>query len=166
MKSLALTAAIALGLVATAAGAVSPITTLDPVEVRPSAEQWAERDALRIATLPAVQVRPSAAQIAERAATGIVTLATVEVRPSAMQRAELDAIPTLAAVQVRPSIEQVAALHAERQAADAAPRHAAVELVRRMVEAAALGLPLDMELATGQLRRLTQSLGRVSFDPR
>lgn len=71
-----------------------------------------------IATLDTVQVRPSAEQIAQRdaeAASGIRTLATVTVRPSAEQVAQSNAeqamqrkVVTLAAVTVRPSLEQIA----------------------------------------------------------
>lgn len=74
--------------------------------------------AFAINTLDTVQVRPSAEQIAQRdaeAASGIRTLATVTVRPSAEQVAQYNAeqamqrkIVTLAAVTVRPSPEQIA----------------------------------------------------------
>ncbi|CTP86471.1 hypothetical protein A6R71_02920 [Xanthomonas translucens pv. arrhenatheri] len=88
--SFALTFAIAALLAAPAIAALT-IPTLDSVQVRPSAEQIAQRSVERnsgIATLTAVQVRPSAEQIAQRAteqATSqrVVTLAAVQVRPSA-----------------------------------------------------------------------------------
>ncbi|UKE56499.1 hypothetical protein KFS84_20005 [Xanthomonas translucens pv. graminis] len=86
----ALTFAIA-ALLAAPAIAAPTIATLDSVQVRPSAEQIAQRSVERnsgIATLAAVQVRPSAAQLAQRDAEQatsqrVVTLATVQVRPGA-----------------------------------------------------------------------------------
>jgi hypothetical protein len=88
--SFALTFAIA-ALLAAPAIAAPTIATLDSVQVRPSAEQIAQRSVERnsgIATLAAVQVRPSAAQLAQRDAEQatsqrVVTLATVQVRPGA-----------------------------------------------------------------------------------
>ncbi|HVJ38669.1 MAG TPA: hypothetical protein VM687_12805 [Stenotrophomonas sp.] len=73
-------------------------TTLDTVQVRPSAEQLAQQEYelhSDIPTLSAVQVRPTVGQIlelqAERAAQDrVLTLASVQVRPSAEQRAEFD----------------------------------------------------------------------------
>lgn len=97
IQSLSAAIAIAAGSVlASMTAHATPITTLDTVQVRPSAEQIAQREHERtspIPTLPAVQVRPSAGQIAEynaelAARTRVVTLAAVEVRPSAEQRAE------------------------------------------------------------------------------
>lgn len=97
-KSLSVAIAIAAGSVlASMTAHATTITTLDTVQVRPSAEQLAQQDYERtspIPTLAAVQVRPSAEQEAayqaELAATGrVVTLAAVQVRPSADQRAEL-----------------------------------------------------------------------------
>ncbi len=115
--TLLLTAAIA-ALFAAPSFAAAQITTLETVQVRPSADQIAQRNVEQtsgIATLAAVQVRPSAEQIAERDATlsgGITTLAAVQVRPSAEQVAERDLaqaagqhVVTLATVQVRPDAD-------------------------------------------------------------
>ncbi|GHH54294.1 MULTISPECIES: hypothetical protein [Gammaproteobacteria] len=93
-KSLSAAIAFAAGSVlASMTAHATPITTLDTVQVRPSAEQIAQREHERtspIPTLAAVQVRPSAEQVAEyEAGLRVVTLAAVEVRPSAEQRAEL-----------------------------------------------------------------------------
>ncbi|KAB7769776.1 hypothetical protein [Xanthomonas maliensis] len=68
------------------------VTTLEAVQVRPSADQLAQQIVERnstIPTLPAVQVRPSADQLAELGAPRITTLAAVQVRPSAEQRASV-----------------------------------------------------------------------------
>lgn len=115
--SFALTFAIA-ALLSAPALAAPNVTTLDRVQVRPSAEQIAQRTFERnsgIATLAAVQVRPSAEQLAQREAelsSGIATLASVQVRPSADQLAARDAeqaagqrVVTLATLQVRPSAD-------------------------------------------------------------
>lgn len=115
--TLLLTAAIA-ALFAAPSFAATQITTLDAVQVRPSAEQIAQRNIEQtsgIATLAAVQVRPSAEQIAQRDAelsSGITTLAVVQVRPSAEQVAKRDLaqaagqhVVTLATVQVRPDAD-------------------------------------------------------------
>lgn len=115
--TLLLTAAIA-ALFAAPSFAAAPIATLATVQVRPSADQIAQRAAEQasgIATLAAVQVRPSAEQIAQRAAelsSHITTLAAVQVRPSAEQRAERNLeqaagqhVVTLATVQVRPETD-------------------------------------------------------------
>jgi hypothetical protein len=88
--SFALTFAIA-ALLAAPATAAPASTTLATVQVRPSAEQIAQRTFERnsgIATLASVQVRPSAEQIAQRDAEQatrqrVVTLATLQVRPNA-----------------------------------------------------------------------------------
>ncbi|QNH10860.1 hypothetical protein HEP73_00270 [Xanthomonas sp. GW] len=114
--SFALTFAIAALLAAPAIAA--PTATLDSVQVRPSAEQIAQRTFERnsgIATLTAVQVRPSAEQLAQRDAelsSRIATLASVQVRPSAEQiaqrateQATSPRVVTLTAVQVRPSAD-------------------------------------------------------------
>jgi hypothetical protein len=79
--------------------AASAITTLDAVQVRPSADQIAQADVERtsaIPTLALVEVRPGAGQIAEyRNALAdsrrVTTLASVEVRPSVEQREALAA---------------------------------------------------------------------------
>ncbi|MBB6368715.1 hypothetical protein FHR56_003896 [Xanthomonas sacchari] len=115
--TLLLTAAIA-ALFAAPSFAATQIATLDTLQVRPSAEQIAQRNVEQtsgIATLPAVQVRPSAEQIAQREAelsSHIATLAAVQVRPSAEQLAERDLeqaagqhVVTLATVQVRPDAD-------------------------------------------------------------
>ncbi|XUP37252.1 hypothetical protein WAE31_05960 (plasmid) [Xanthomonas axonopodis pv. vasculorum] len=72
------------------------LTTLETVQVRPTADQIAQQTVERnsdIRTLTAVQIRPSAEQTAalaaEQAGLRIVTLAAVQVRPSAEQRADL-----------------------------------------------------------------------------
>ncbi|MDV0440165.1 hypothetical protein [Xanthomonas sacchari] len=115
--TLLLTAAIA-ALFAAPSFAAAQITTLETVQVRPSADQIAQRNVEQtssIATLAAVQVRPSAEQIAQRDAelsSGITTLAAVQVRPSAEQVAERNFaqaagqhVVTLATVQVRPDAD-------------------------------------------------------------
>ncbi|MCC4592109.1 hypothetical protein LL974_13270 [Xanthomonas campestris pv. cannae] len=115
--TLLLTTAIA-ALFAAPSFAAAQITTLETVQVRPSADQIAQRNVEQtssIATLAAVQVRPSAEQIAQRDAelsSGITTLATVQVRPSAEQVAERNYaqaagqhVVTLATVQVRPDAD-------------------------------------------------------------
>ncbi|MDL5365896.1 hypothetical protein QSH18_09785 [Xanthomonas sp. NCPPB 2654] len=115
--SFALTFAIA-ALLAAPAIAAPTTTTLGSMQVRPSAEQIAQRTFERnsgIATLAAVQVRPSAEQLAQRDAelsSRIATLASVQVRPSADQLALRDAeqvasqrVVTLATLQVRPSAD-------------------------------------------------------------
>jgi len=98
-KSLSVAIALAAGSVfgSTSAHAAT-VTTLSTVQVRPSADQIAQREHelhSDIPTLSAVQVRPTVGQIVElqaeqAAAQRVVTLASVEVRPSAEQRAELD----------------------------------------------------------------------------
>lgn len=79
--------------------AASALTTLETVQVRPSADQIAQADVERtsaIPTLAVVEVRPGAGQIAdyrnELADTRrVTTLAAVEVRPTAEQREALAA---------------------------------------------------------------------------
>ncbi|MBN6150638.1 hypothetical protein JR065_09825 [Xanthomonas sp. AmX2] len=96
--SFALTFAIAAAFAAPSFAA-NAVTTLETVQVRPSADQLAQRDAelaSGIPTLASVQVRPSAEQIAQlnaETAMGqrVVTLAAVQVRPSAAQAAEAQA---------------------------------------------------------------------------
>ncbi len=163
MKSFLLTSAIALGLASNAASAAVP-ATLPTVEVRPSAEQIAERNAARVVSLPAVQVRPSAEQVAwHQAQQQVVTLATVQVRPSLAQRAQREAVVTLATVQVRPSAAQVAALRLAT--AEASPRASAAQWAQRMLEAALVKLPTaDLELTTGGLQRLIDGLGQTALD--
>jgi hypothetical protein len=115
--SFALTFAIA-ALLSAPALASTRVVTLDSVQVRPSAEQIAQRTFERdsaIPTLAAVQVRPSAEQLAQRDAelsSQIATLAAVQVRPSAEQIAARDAeqaagrrVVTLATLQVRPDAD-------------------------------------------------------------
>jgi hypothetical protein len=98
------TLAIAIALVAGSAfvsnvHAASAITTLDTVQVRPSADQIAQADVERtsaIPTLALVEVRPGAGQIAEYRnelsdSRRVTTLAAVEVRPTAEQREALAA---------------------------------------------------------------------------
>ncbi len=97
-QSLSLAIALAAGSVFGSMSAhAATINTLDAVQVRPSADQIAQREHelnSDIPTLAAVQVRPTVGQILElqadqAAAQRVVTLASVEVRPSAEQRAEL-----------------------------------------------------------------------------
>jgi hypothetical protein len=97
-KSLSVALAIAAGSVlASMTASAAPITTLDTLQVRPSAEQIAQHTYeinSNIPTLAAVQVRPSAEQLAQydaeqAARSNVVTLAAIEVRPSAEQRAEM-----------------------------------------------------------------------------
>jgi hypothetical protein len=79
--------------------AASAITTLQTVQVRPSADQLAQAIVERnssIPTLAVVEVRPTAGMIAEyrqelAASQRVTTLAAVEVRPSAEQREALAA---------------------------------------------------------------------------
>lgn len=92
---LALSAALIAGSSLAGFAHASTLTTLDAVQVRPSADQIAQQTLERnsdIRTLAAVQVRPSAEQLAaltaELAGPRVVTLAAVQVRPSAEQRAE------------------------------------------------------------------------------
>jgi hypothetical protein len=102
-KSLSAALALAAGSVFGSMSAhAATINTLDAVQVRPSAEQVAQREHelnSDIPTLAAVQVRPTVGQILElqaeqAAAQRVVTLASVQVRPSAEQRAELDRAAT------------------------------------------------------------------------
>ncbi|MCC4585636.1 hypothetical protein JWH11_10635 [Xanthomonas melonis] len=92
---LALSAALIAGSSLAGFAQAGTLTTLDTVQVRPSADQIAQQTLERnsdIRTLAAVQVRPSAEQLAalaaELAGPRVVTLAAVQVRPSAEQRAE------------------------------------------------------------------------------
>ena len=79
--------------------AASAITTLETVQVRPSADQLAQAEWERnsaIPTLALVEVRPTAGQIAEYRqeladSRRVTTLAAVEVRPTAEQREALAA---------------------------------------------------------------------------
>jgi len=79
--------------------AASAITTLETVQVRPSADQLAQAEWERnsaIPTLAMVEVRPTAGQIAEYRqeladSRRVTTLAAVEVRPTAEQRQALAA---------------------------------------------------------------------------
>lgn len=92
---LVLSAALIAAASLTGAAHASRLTTLDAVQVRPSADQMMQQMLERssnIRTLAAVQVRPSTEQLAalatEAAGPRVVTLAAVQVRPSAGQRAE------------------------------------------------------------------------------
>ncbi|MGH8037740.1 MAG: hypothetical protein ACREPC_00960 [Stenotrophomonas sp.] len=79
--------------------AASTITTLDTVQVRPSADQIAQANVERTSSIPTlalVEVRPTAGQIAEYRneladSRRVTTLAAVEVRPTAEQRDALAA---------------------------------------------------------------------------
>jgi len=102
-KSLSVAIALAAGSVFGSMSAhADNITTLSTVEVRPAADQIAQRDhelSSSIPTLASVQVRPTVGQILElqaeqAAAQRVVTLASVQVRPSAEQRAEFDRAAT------------------------------------------------------------------------
>ncbi len=93
---IALSAALFAGATLAGLAQAASLTTLEPVQVRPAADQIAQQALERnsdIRTLAAVQMRPSAEQLAalaaEQAGQRIVTLAAVEVRPSAEQRADL-----------------------------------------------------------------------------
>jgi len=97
-KSLSVALALAAGSVfGSMTAQAADINTLDTLQVRPSAEQVAQRDhelASNIPTLSAVQVRPTVGQIIEQQASQpqserVFTLASVQVRPSVEQRAEL-----------------------------------------------------------------------------
>ncbi|HEY9255199.1 MAG TPA: hypothetical protein VIP30_11750 [Stenotrophomonas sp.] len=98
-KSLSFAIALAAGsLFGSMSAQAANLTTLDAVQVRPSADQLAQRDHelnSDIPTLSAVQVRPTVGQILELQAEQapqdrVLTLASVQVRPSAEQRAEFD----------------------------------------------------------------------------
>ncbi|OLI52540.1 hypothetical protein IXO89_13435 [Xanthomonas oryzae pv. oryzae] len=90
---IALSAALFAGATLAGLAQAASLTTLEPVQVRPAADQIAQQTLERnsdIRTLTAVQVRPWAEQLAaEQAKQRIVTLAAVQVRPSAEQRADL-----------------------------------------------------------------------------
>ncbi|OLH86549.1 hypothetical protein [Xanthomonas oryzae] len=93
---IALSAALFAGATLAGLAQAASLTTLEPVQVRPAADQIAQQTQERnsdIRTLTAVQVRPWAEQLAalaaEQAKQRIVTLAAVQVRPSAEQRADL-----------------------------------------------------------------------------
>ncbi|MCC4603157.1 hypothetical protein [Xanthomonas campestris] len=103
---IALSAALLAGTTFAGFAQAASLTTLDTVQVRPSADQIAQQTLERnsdIRTLSAVQVRPSAEQLAalaaEQAGPRVVTLAAVQVRPSAEQRAELVVRSTAATAQ-------------------------------------------------------------------
>lgn len=117
-KSLSVAIALAAGSVFGSMSAhAATINTLDTVQVRPSADQIAQREhelASDIPTLAAVQVRPTVGQILElqaeqAAAQRVVTLASVQVRPSDEQRAELDRSATPVA-SADSAAESIAAL--------------------------------------------------------
>ncbi|RBE45319.1 hypothetical protein BRL78_17980, partial [Xanthomonas oryzae pv. oryzae] len=87
---IALSAALFAGATLAGLAQAASLTTLEPVQVRPAADQIAQQTLERnsdIRTLTAVQVRPWAEQLAalaaEQAKQRIVTLAAVQVRPSA-----------------------------------------------------------------------------------
>jgi len=97
-KSLSVALALAAGSVfGSMTAQAADVHTLDTLQVRPSAEQLAQRDHeanSSIPTLSAVQVRPTVGQLLEQQdpqaqADRVFTLASVQVRPSAEQRAEL-----------------------------------------------------------------------------
>ncbi|WP_282295820.1 MULTISPECIES: hypothetical protein [unclassified Stenotrophomonas] len=99
-KTIAIAIAIAAGSAfASNVHAASAITTLETVQVRPSADQLAQAEWERnsaIPTLAMVEVRPTAGQIAEYRqeladSRRVTTLAAVEVRPTAEQREALAA---------------------------------------------------------------------------
>ncbi|WP_115046298.1 hypothetical protein [Xanthomonas arboricola] len=103
---IALSAALFAGTSLAGFAQAASLTTLDTVQVRPSADQIARQTLERnsaIRTLAAVQVRPSADQLAalaaELAGPRVVTLAAVQVRPSADQRAERVTRSTAATAQ-------------------------------------------------------------------
>lgn len=104
-KSLSVALALAAGSVFGSMNAqAADLHTLDTLQVRPSAEQLAQREHeanSSIPTLPAVQVRPTVGQLLEQRdaqpqADRVFTLASVQVRPSADQRAEMDGRRTAA----------------------------------------------------------------------
>lgn len=85
---IALSAALFAGATLAGLAQAASLTTLEPVQVRPAADQIAQQTLERnsdIRTLTAVQVRPWAEQLAalaaEQAKQRIVTLAAVQVRP-------------------------------------------------------------------------------------
>ncbi|NIK40672.1 hypothetical protein FHY12_002997 [Xanthomonas arboricola] len=103
---IALSAALLAGTTLAGFAQANSLTTLDTVQVRPSADQLAQQTlehTSAIRTLAAVQVRPSADQLAalaaEQAGPRVVTLAAVQVRPSADQRAALVTRSTAATAQ-------------------------------------------------------------------
>ena len=79
--------------------AASAITTLETVQVRPSADQLAQAEVERTSSIPTlalVEVRPTAGMIAEYRqelanSQRVTTLAAVDVRPSREQREALAA---------------------------------------------------------------------------
>ncbi|PPT98760.1 hypothetical protein [Xanthomonas arboricola] len=111
---IALSAALIAGTALAGFAQAASLTTLDTVQVRPSADQIAQQALERssdIRTLATVQVRPSAEQLAalavEQAGPRIPTLAAVQVRPSADQRADL--VTRNAAASAQSSSGQAAA---------------------------------------------------------
>lgn len=144
-KTLAIALALAAGTAFASNVQAAAITTLDTVQVRPSADQIAQGELERnsaIPTLSLVEVRPGAGLIADYradlAAGHITTLAAIDVRPTAEQRLALAAeqasrryvatltaaatavahevIINLPALQVRPSAADVQALALETAA--------------------------------------------------
>lgn len=98
----------------------SDITTLETVQVRPSADQLAQAEHEAnspIHTLAAVQVRPTVGQIvelmAEQAASRLAAASPVAIGARASQW-----VVSLPAINVRPDVEQVQAMATEA-AADA-----------------------------------------------
>ena len=96
----------------------SDITTLEAVQVRPSADQLTQAEVERnsaIPTLAVVQVRPTVGQIvelmAEQAASKLAAASPVAIGVRASQWAV-----SLPAITVRPDVEQVEALAAETAA--------------------------------------------------
>jgi hypothetical protein len=98
-KTLVIAIAIAAGSAFASNVQAASITTLDTVQVRPSADQIAQAEVEHnsaIPTLALVEVRPTAGLIADYRAElaanrRVTTLASVEVRPTAEQRQALAA---------------------------------------------------------------------------
>lgn len=131
-KTFALALALSAGLTSLAHAA--PVTTLDTVQVRPSADQTA--------------------QAQWEAASDIPTLAAVQVRPGPELTATAPTIVTLAAVQVRPDAELHAALAAE----------AAADQQQYLVSIAGLAAQLrQLALATPVLQ-LGSQVSRATFN--
>lgn len=117
-KTLAFAIAIAAGSAFAGSAQASDITTLETVQVRPSADQLAQaahEHSSDIPTLAVVQVRPTVGQIvelmAEQAATRLAANTPVAIGANVGQW-----IVSLPAVNVRPDVQQVQALAAEMAA--------------------------------------------------
>ena len=117
-KSIVIALAIAAGTSFAGATQAADITTLETVQVRPSADQLAQAERERSSTIPTlsmVQVRPSVGQIvelaAEQAAMQLVASSAMGIGASVGQW-----VVSLPAITVRPDAQQVQALAAQTAA--------------------------------------------------